>query len=49
MGSLKRRVSMEDETIGWPIDVAVVTKSEWFIRIKKKSYFDASLNPHYFK
>lgn len=45
----KRRVTPEAETVGGPIDVAVITKGDGFIWIKRKKYFDRSLNPHYYK
>jgi hypothetical protein len=35
----------EAETVSSPIDVAVISKGEGFVWIKKKQYFDASLNP----
>lgn len=46
--SRKRRYSDELETVGGPIDVAVLTRNEGFIWIRRKHYFDASLNPSYF-
>ena len=45
--SFKRRVSMEAETVGGPIDVAVISKGDGFIWIKRKHYFEAKLNPRY--
>lgn len=45
--SLKRRVSMEEETVGGPIDVAVISKGDGFIWIKRKHYFDSQLNRDY--
>ena len=47
--SLKRRVSKEEETVGGPIDVAVISKGDGFIWIKRKHYFDPSLNRDYFE
>jgi hypothetical protein len=44
----KRRVTMEAETVGGPIDVAVVTKGDGVVWIKRKLYFPAALNPQYF-
>jgi len=41
--SFKRRVSMEDETVGGPVDVAVISKGDGFVWIKKKEYFDKNL------
>ncbi|NLJ39445.1 MAG: hypothetical protein GX432_11880 [Candidatus Atribacteria bacterium] len=47
--SVKRRVSMEDEIVGGPIDVAVISKSDGFVWIKRKHYFDPNLNHHFFE
>ena len=46
--SLKRRVSLEDETVGGPTDVALITKGDGLVWIKRKHYFPAGLNPAYF-
>lgn len=46
--SLKRRVSRDRETVGGEVDVAVITKSEGFVWIKRKHYFPAELNPRFF-
>jgi hypothetical protein len=46
--SLKRRVSMENETVGGPVDVAVVTKGDGLIWTQRKHYFDSALNQHFF-
>lgn len=48
MTALRRRVSMEAETVGGPVDVAVVSRGDGFVWIKRKHYFDAELNPRYF-
>jgi hypothetical protein len=45
--SLKRRVSRGMDTVGGPIDVAVISRTEGFIWVKRKHYFDADLNPRY--
>jgi len=42
--ALKRRVSLEAETVGGPADVAVISKSDGFIWVKKKQYFKPLLN-----
>ena len=42
--SLRKRVSIEDETVSGPIDVAVISKGDGFIWIKRKQYFDRRLN-----
>ncbi len=47
--SFKRRVSMSQETVGGPIDVAVISKGDGFIWIKRKHYFKPELNHHFFK
>ena len=41
----RRRVSQERETVGGPIDVAVITKGDGFVWVKRKHYFDPRLNP----
>lgn len=45
--SLKERVTSASESIGGPIDVAAITKSEGLVWIKRKHYFDAALNTRY--
>jgi hypothetical protein len=45
--SLRQRVSGDLETVGGPVDVALISKGEGFIWIKRKHYFDKELNPHY--
>lgn len=49
MTCLKRHVTTDEETVGGPVDVAVITKGDGFIWIKRKHYFDPSLNHHYFE
>ncbi|MFH1377551.1 MAG: hypothetical protein ABIH86_02225, partial [Planctomycetota bacterium] len=46
--SFKKQVSMEDETVGGPIDVAVITKGDGLVWIKRKHYFPPELNHHFF-
>jgi len=43
--SFKRRITAETETVGGPIDVAVISKGDGFVWIKRKHYFDKDLNP----
>ncbi|MDD1678468.1 MAG: hypothetical protein LUO93_04705 [Methanomicrobiales archaeon] len=43
--SLKRRVSLQAETVGGPVDVAVISKKDGFVWIKKKQYYSDALNP----
>lgn len=45
--SLKERVTSASESVGGPIDVAAITKSEGLVWIKRKHHFDASLNMRY--
>jgi hypothetical protein len=46
--SLKERVTRPTESVSGPIDVAVISKSDGFIWIKRKHYFDPKLNPRFF-
>lgn len=46
--SLKRRFSPDAETVGGPIDVAVISRGDGFVWIKRKHYFPAELNPSYY-
>ncbi len=46
--SFKRKISMQAETVGGPIDVAVISKGDGFVWIKRKRYFKPELNPHFF-
>ena len=46
--SFKRKVSMDAETVGGPVDVAVISKGDGFIWIKRKHYFPKELNPSFF-
>ncbi len=41
----KYRVTTERETVGGPIDVAVITKGDGFVWIKRKHYFNPQFNP----
>lgn len=46
--SFKRRVTLDAETVGGPIDVAVISKGDGLIWIDRKHYFDPALNHHFF-
>lgn len=47
--SFKRRVSIgEVESVGGPIDVAIISKGDGFVWIKRKHYFKSELNPQFF-
>jgi hypothetical protein len=41
----RRRVTPEPETVSGPIDVAVITKGDGFVWIKRKHYFKPEVNP----
>jgi len=43
--SFKRRVSVQEETVAEPIDVAVISRGDGFVWIKRKHYFPAEINP----
>ena len=43
----KRRISAQQETVGGPIDVAVITKGDGFVWTRRKHYFASELNPRY--
>jgi len=45
--SFKRKVTMTPETVGGPIDVAIISKGDGFIWIKRKHYFNPELNMHF--
>ncbi|CAI1641337.1 Uncharacterised protein [Serratia marcescens] len=46
--AFKRKVSNEHETVGGPIDVAIISKADGFIWVKRKHYFSRELNHHFF-
>lgn len=46
--AFKRKISREVETVGGPIDVAVISKGDGFIWVKRKHYFKPELNRHFF-
>jgi hypothetical protein len=45
--SLRQRVTGALETVGGPVDVAVISKGDGFIWIKRKHYFTLEKNPHF--
>lgn len=47
--SLKEKVTKPSETVGGPVDVAVITRNEGLVWIRRKHFFDADLNPRYMK
>jgi hypothetical protein len=46
--SVKRKMSLDLETVGGPVDVAIITKGDGFVWVKRKHYFEPKLNPHFF-
>ncbi|MCU4652248.1 hypothetical protein N8I71_05370 [Roseibacterium sp. SDUM158016] len=42
--SLRRKMDSPLETVGGPVDVAIISKSDGFVWIKRKHYFDIELN-----
>lgn len=46
--SLKRKFSVQAESVGGPIDVAMITRAEGFVWVKRKHYFEPALNPRFF-
>lgn len=45
--SLKEKVTYRTQSVGGPVDVALITKSDGLVWIKRKLYFDATLNHRY--
>jgi hypothetical protein len=48
MESMKERVTSPAESVSGPIDVAIISKGDGFIWIKRKHYFEPKLNPRFF-
>jgi len=46
--SFKRRVTLDAETVGGPIDVVIISKGDGLVWIRRKHYFDPALNHHFF-
>lgn len=49
--SFRRKLTMDSytQTVGGPVDVALITKGDGLIWMKRKHYFDKELNYHFFK
>lgn len=45
---LKRRITFAEESVGGPVDVAVISKGDGFVWIKRKHYFRPELNQYFF-
>lgn len=45
--AIERRASDDAGTVGGPIDVALITRAEGFVWVKRKHFFDPALNPRF--
>ncbi len=48
LGSFEQQMSLERQTVGGAVDVAVISKGDGFIWIDHKHYFRRELNDHFF-
>lgn len=48
LSTLHKKVSPGDDTVGGPVDLAVISKGDGLIWINRKHYFKPELNPHFF-
>lgn len=46
--AFKRRMTDSFETVGGPIDVAIISKGDGLVWVKRKHYFPNELNQHFF-
>jgi len=46
--AIERKATVDEGTVGGPVDVALITKHEGFVWIKRKHHFPKDLNPRYF-
>ncbi|MDE0000257.1 MAG: hypothetical protein OXQ89_21140 [Rhodospirillaceae bacterium] len=49
MSSFQQQMSLGRETVGGPVDVAVISKGDGFVWIERKHYFPKELNDHFFR
>ena len=47
--SFRRRITPQDETVGGPVDVAIISAGDGLVWIKRKHYFPSNLNFRYFQ
>ncbi len=45
--SLKEKVTKPSETVGGPVDVAVITRAEGLVWLRRKHFFDSAINSRY--
>ena len=49
LNSFQKRMSTAPETVGGPVDVAVITRGDGFVWIERKHYFRPELNHQFFR
>ena len=49
LSSFEQQMSLDQETVGGPVDVAVISKGDGFVWIDRKHYFPKELNDHFFR
>ncbi len=49
LSSFEQQMSLEQQTVGGPVDVAVISKGDGFVWINRKHYFRRDLNDHFFR
>ena len=49
LSSFEQQMSLDSETVGGPVDVAVISKGDGFIWIDRKHYFRKEMNDHFFR
>lgn len=47
--AFKRKISMDVNSVGGPVDVAVLSKGDGLVWVKRKHYFPPELNYHFFQ
>lgn len=47
--TLRRKMDSTVESVGGPTDVAIISKGDGFVWVKRKYYFDIALNPDFLK
>ena len=45
--SLKEKVTKPSESVGGPVDVAIITRHEGLVWVKRKKFFETEMNPRY--
>jgi len=47
--AFKRRMTNQLESVGGPVDVAIISKGDGLVWVKRKHYFPAELNQHFYQ